>query len=138
MGGWGGFANVWLVVLRSRCPTRTETGAEEWLAEVHEYSDRPIAMLIVALRIYVRARATAREVIDPVPQEAWRMTPNHPRWGEFVHRLSQALGPPTTHNWPCEHDHDHAQAVLAEMGFSFAESKDTVLYFQKHGGGCYC
>ena len=44
-------------VIRPKCRDR----GEEWEADLHEYTDRPLSMLVIALRIWRNARASARE-----------------------------------------------------------------------------
>jgi len=65
----------------------------------------------------------------------YAMTPDHPRWGEFVDRLEKSL--PHMQN-SCDHDHTHAVAVLHYMGFGFNFANNSLAYFTEHGGHCDC
>ena len=74
------------------------------------------------------------------------LTPQNPRWGEFVDRLSAALYV-DDESWQCDGDesnnrttpeqvHRHAKGVMATMGgIDTAASLD---FFKAHGGYCDC
>jgi hypothetical protein len=74
------------------------------------------------------------------------LTPQNPRWGEFVDRLSAALYIDDEH-WRCdgdegqnrttpEHVHRYAKGVMAAMGgINIAAS---LKFFEAHGGYCDC
>lgn len=77
------------------------------------------------------------------------MTKKHPRWNEFLERLEgpegcdfKLVGPPgrgdTT--WTCDggRDKSKAQAILADMGFTWEEIEESCEYFDNHGGHCDC
>jgi hypothetical protein len=62
--GWIPYLSWWVVqrAARQLPADRRARAAEEWTADVNEFEDRPMSMLIVAMRIALRARTTAREV----------------------------------------------------------------------------
>ena len=60
--GWLPHVSTWLVRRASlRLPTEYRDRGEEWEADLHEYTDRPLSMLVIAFRIWRNARASARE-----------------------------------------------------------------------------
>lgn len=71
------------------------------------------------------------------------MTPEHPRWREFLKRLE---GPEGCNfrlegedcNWNCtgQDDRPYSRAILADMGGLDVEG--TLRYFDQHGGHCDC
>jgi len=62
-------------------------------------------------------------MVDPVI-----MTPTHPRWSEFIGRLSRAA--------VCLHTADHARALLGEMPGIDVEGSLCAL--RELGGDCDC
>jgi hypothetical protein len=69
--GWLPHVSTWLVrraTLRLPCEHRDR--GEEWEADLHDYSDRPLSMLVIALRTWRNARASAREAAVPERRDA--------------------------------------------------------------------
>jgi len=73
----------------------------------------------------------------------------HPRWREFVTRLSSAEGcdfreetpgDPRTTTWKChgESDKSFAIGIMRAMGLTEEEIRASVLYFDANGGHCDC
>jgi Protein of unknown function (DUF2695) len=72
------------------------------------------------------------------------LTPQNPRWGEFVDRLAAVIYDSADESFLCdgdqgmspEHVHRHAKGVMATMGgIDTAASLD---FFKAHGGYCDC
>jgi hypothetical protein len=71
------------------------------------------------------------------------LTPDHPRWPEFITRLSDALtrGLPEG-TWRCGDDgsggspHRYAEAVMAELGG--VDIDGTLAFLDEHGAFCDC
>lgn len=71
------------------------------------------------------------------------MTPDHPKWSEFIERLCGSegcdfRGEGLEAQWNCGggRDQSKATAILKKMGnINIEESLD---YFTKHGGYCDC
>lgn len=62
----------------------------------------------------------------------WKaMTPQHPEWGTFLHRLTDLLDAVGD----CDGTHRHTRALLDAMEMDVAAS---LAYYQAHGGGCDC
>jgi len=72
---------------------------------------------------------------SPVP-----ISPRHPRWEEFLDRLSGPEGCNFRTTWTCfgGTDKRHSRRVLAEMGLSPRAIEASLAYFEDHGGYCDC
>jgi len=66
-------------------------------------------------------------------QMALPLTPESPRWGEFVHTLVATLGTPPS---GCKGDYRHAREILTEMGGIDIEA--SLRCFKSDGGYCDC
>ena len=77
------------------------------------------------------------------------MTPEHPRWEEFMERLEGPEGcdftlkDPNdikTATWKCKNGRDKsfAEAILKDMGLNAEGIAASALFFEKHGGYCDC
>jgi rhodanese-related sulfurtransferase len=74
------------------------------------------------------------------------MTPNHPKWDEFVTRLEGPEG--CNFREDPEHgivfncgggkDKSKAAAILRRMGFESPAVAESLEYFEEHGGYCDC
>lgn len=69
------------------------------------------------------------------------ITPGHPRWEEFLDRLTgpQGLGV-RAGGWHCAggEDKTHSRRILLEMGQSPAAVEANLAFFERHGGYCDC
>ena len=71
------------------------------------------------------------------------MTPEHPRWQEFVDKLEGSEGCNFRKDetekivWNCSDEDNHAKSrrILASMG---VEVDKSIEFFQTHGGHCDC
>lgn len=77
------------------------------------------------------------------------MTVNHPKWGDFVDRLSGSEGcnfhrtnphDPKSATWKCwkcssRPDFELARPILSKMG---CDVEASIAYFREHGGYCDC
>jgi hypothetical protein len=61
------------------------------------------------------------------------LTPDSPRWNDFVGRLDAAIG---EHGCAAGTNKDNAKAVMRDMGG--IDIAATLAYFEDHGGGCDC
>ncbi len=65
--------------------------------------------------------------------------PRHPRWEEFVARLT---GPEGCNfqgeRWTCHNDLRAATSILRTMGLSERGVRLSIAYFKDHGGFCDC
>src|SRR5262249_46521120 len=86
------------------------------------------------------------------------MSPNHPRWAEFVGKLDAIIfvaksGERPTHEDPkvvklhsdipkvenrCTHDHHFSQVMMREMGIDGLVIDETLLSFGDQGAHCNC
>lgn len=64
------------------------------------------------------------------------MNQEHPRWGEFMQKLEQAVTPDGENITGCQHDHAHCRRILTEMGG--VDIEKTIKSFESHGGYCDC
>ncbi|MBO0684387.1 MAG: DUF2695 domain-containing protein [Candidatus Dormibacteraeota bacterium] len=66
--------------------------------------------------------------------------PRHPRWEEFIDRLSGAEGCNFQTSWTCYGGRDKrfSRRILARMGLTEEAIKVCLAYFQDHGGHCDC
>ena len=67
------------------------------------------------------------------------LSPGHPRWGEFVVKLSRSLIVTDT-KWRCDGDrhYRYTKQVMGEMGYGEIDIAETLQFFQAHGGFCDC
>jgi hypothetical protein len=56
------------------------------------------------------------------------MTPDHPKWTEFMNRLWAG-------RLPCCHNHHMSRAILADFDVDIERS---IAYLREHGGYCDC
>lgn len=68
------------------------------------------------------------------------MSPDHPRWSDFLDRLAGPEGCDIREVdgktvWTCESTHFEARRILAEFGVDVDAS---IVFFEEHGGGCDC
>jgi hypothetical protein len=77
------------------------------------------------------------------------MSPDHPRWEEFLDRLEgpegrnfefPVHGDIKSMTWTCDAEGDFpmARKILAGMGLSSTEMGHSLSYFEEHGGYCDC
>jgi hypothetical protein len=71
-----------------------------------------------------------------------RLTPKHPRWGEFIFALDDALvmqeDPQTGEpRWTCPHDPSYPLAAGILAGMADIDVAATLRYFRRHAG-CVC
>lgn len=69
------------------------------------------------------------------------ITPGHPRWDEFLIRLTGPDGLDLEgERWNCAggEDKTHSRRILLEMGLSPAAVAVNLRYFERHGGYCDC
>ncbi len=71
------------------------------------------------------------------------MTPNHPRWKEFVRLLEGADGVNYRQErgrivWDCSHNFRSVAAILARMGLEADEIERTFQFFTRRGAYCDC
>lgn len=69
------------------------------------------------------------------------ITPGHPRWGEFLDRLTGPLGLDVRGGgWHCAGGEDKRQSrrILLAMGLSPSAVASNLAFFEHHGGYCDC
>lgn len=69
------------------------------------------------------------------------VTPGHPRWEEFLDRLTGPLGLDVRDGgWHCAggEDKSHCRRILLAMGLSPATVETNLTFFERHGGYCDC
>lgn len=82
-------------------------------------------------------------------EESNSITPDHPRWLEFIDRLAGAggcnfhLGVPfdaRSFEWTCDCSEDCplSRRILSEMGFTNHQVADSISHFHELGGWCDC
>ena len=71
--------------------------------------------------------------VAQTPDTNSAMTPQHPRWAEFIARLR---GPAGLQHARCAHDLDHSLKILGGMGAIHLAA--SLHYFQQHGIACDC
>lgn len=67
------------------------------------------------------------------------MTPDHPRWEEFMEKLAGPDGcnlDPEKDTWECHHDFRFAKKILSSM--PEIDVEESLLFFKRHGGYCDC
>jgi hypothetical protein len=65
------------------------------------------------------------------------LTPQSPRWKEFVNALGKACGfREDSDTWQCDHDYRRAEKIMLAMGG--IDIPRTLEYFQSNGGWCDC
>jgi hypothetical protein len=88
---------------------------------------------------------TVRSVRDARRMSLGTLTTRHPRWVEFIERLSgpEACdvreGADGNITWRCSaRTREYAAAILRDMGASDGDLLATLDYFDEHGGHCDC
>lgn len=69
------------------------------------------------------------------------ITPGHPRWEEFLDRLTGPFGLDVRNGgWHCAGGRDkrHSRRILFAMGLSPGAVAATLAFFERHGGYCDC
>ena len=70
------------------------------------------------------------------------MTPQHPRWAEFIDRLRGPEGcnvrDGVVKRWTCEEDTTLATQILIAMGFTDNAVAASLEFFAARGGDCDC
>lgn len=69
------------------------------------------------------------------------ITPGHPRWEEFLDRLTGPLALDVRGGgWHCAGGEDkrHSRRILLAMGLSPAAVAANLAFFEQHGGYCDC
>lgn len=77
---------------------------------------------------------------EPIPAGTL-ITPDHPRWGEFLDRLTGPLGLDVrAGGWNCAGGEDkrHSRRLLVAMGLPPAAVDANLAFFERHGGYCDC
>lgn len=88
----------------------------------------------------MRSNLRRRFIAGPSPTEVL-ITPGHPRWEEFLERLTGPLGLDVrTAGWNCGGGEDkrHSRRFLLAMGLSPAAVESNLTFFERHGGYCDC
>jgi len=76
-----------------------------------------------------------------------KMTPQHPRWEEFIGRLKGPEGcgfredKKGEWHWKCDSNDTSkpgATKILRRMGLTIREVAESLAYFEEHGGYCDC
>ncbi len=88
----------------------------------------------------MRSQHRRRSTLLQRPAETL-ITPGHPRWDEFLDRLTGPLGLNVRDSgWHCAGGEDkrHSRRVLLAMGLSPAAVAANLAFFERHGGYCDC
>jgi Protein of unknown function (DUF2695) len=87
-------------------------------------------------------RSNPRNRFAPgLPSTEALITPGHPRWEEFLERLTGPLGLDVrTGGWNCGGGEDkrHSRRFLLAMGLSSAAVEANLTFFERHRGYCDC
>jgi Protein of unknown function (DUF2695) len=115
-----------------------EDRREEWTSDVNEWPGN-------LLKVYrAWGYLSAAKAIHHI---AASMTPEHPRWDEFIDRLAGFEGCDFRESddgsgaWTCDardHTRPFCRSIMQHMGLSRGAIAASLAYFEEHGGYCDC